>query len=573
MRPLSFMRLVVTSALLMSAAAAPQVASASGPVERLLQVMAHPSDPNVLVVRYGGASEGLLFSKDGGQTFRAMCTAVIDPMLNRISRTGQLYYPPVTMDGAGQLFVKTSDGLWVGDATGCNWKKEPAFEGKWVVGVQMDPKNPREVLSVINTTTGDGAATEAKAELMRRDAAGNWTLVGALKKPAARQRAYAGDLVVTPTPTGIRIYSSIVSSSGAIGSPEKTTVVVSDDGGKTWREGGVLPAAQEFLSLVAGDPSEPKRVLGLISVLDAPDTLLLSEDEGKTFKKYAEIHDFSGIAFGPDGRVYIGDAGDGLTAAEGGVWTAAKLGEKLTNIALGKGEVANVDCISYDPDAKKLRICKMDRFGRMDLAGGRLEELTQIEFVDELVSCRGRDLLKICEDQFNEGAAWCCVGHYPFTAFCGQYNITEQDGRRVSCGLAGREADLAAGRGPAPRDAGVQDAGTSGSDAGSADAGSGERDAGSSTNDAGGKPARTDAGSVDAGKRVDAGSDPVEEEDDKSSSDDEDDRGPRRSDDGGCSVGAGRVDAGGTGAGLLGMVALGLVIGRLCRKRRQRVQT
>ncbi|MET0339422.1 MAG: sialidase family protein [Polyangiales bacterium] len=420
-----------------------------------MQVLKNPNDPNALIVRYGIASEGLLFSRDGGHSFRALCTSAIQSGVDRISVSGQNYRHPIVIDGKGQLLVSTFDALWSDDGTGCNWKPVAGADGKWVASITIDPKT-KEAIALANVSTQDGDDLSARAELLRRTADGGFEVVGTLKTPDPLSRTYAGDLLAAVTETGTKLYAVYVSSTGPIDAPQLASVTSSEDGGKTWTE-HPLPDALQDLSLVAVDPTAPNRVLAAIKRSDIPDRLFLSEDGAKTFREYGTVQETSGVTFAPDGRVFIGDAGNASAGSTpGGVYTAAKLGQPLTKVpASTPVQSDDVDCIDYDAAAKKLRVCKLHRFGELDWTTGAFTELTQIEATAGLLECPGKDVKAICEPQLNAGSSWCCTGHYPFTGFCGEWDIRTQRGKRVACGLSGREADIAAGRGPMINDAGV----------------------------------------------------------------------------------------------------------------------
>jgi hypothetical protein len=440
----SFFRVGLAAGALSIALAATPIdnAKASGPVERLLQVLTSPTDPNALIVRYGAASEGLLFSRDGGRTFRAMCTSSIERSVSRISSGASLYTSPITIDARGNLMINTFDALWVGDGTGCKWTKDPGTEGKWLSSVEADPSKPDEVLAVANVSTGEDENLEARAELMRRDASGVWSVIGPVRKPVAGLRAYGADLIAVKTTAGTRLYVALTAASGSLEAPQRTSVAVSEDGGKTWSESKPLPASQEYMSLLAADPTQPDRLLGVVTS-GGRDALFLSQDKGKTFKAYGTGLEVSGATFAPDGRVFIGDA-----SADGGVLTAAKLGQPLTKVPAVGNASPSVDCVDYDTRANKLRVCKLNRMGELNYQTGAFTELVQFESVQGLLDCPGRDMKAACEAQLNAGPAWCCTGHYPFTGFCGEWDIQEMRGRRVACGLSGRAAEIEAGRGP-----------------------------------------------------------------------------------------------------------------------------
>jgi hypothetical protein len=506
---------------------------ASGPVERLLQVMVDPTDPQRVLLRFGAASEGFLYSEDGGRSFRVTCTEAIEPGLTRISSSRSVYLAPSLLDADGHLLVNTFDALWSDDGEGCSWTKEALQAGQRIVSMQVDPAGG-EVLAIANTATGMGDAREARSELIRRGAGGSWASVGLLRPHVATQRAFGADLVAVASAGGRRLYASVTVSVGPASAPQQTSVVVSDDGGQNWRQGNVLPQAQETLTLLAGDPLQPDRLLAVVASTGQTDQLLLSNDQGKTFSNYAELEEVSGVAFAPDGRIFVGDAGGGVAA--GAVWSAPRLGEALSRLpAPSAGDTPSVDCIGFDAQREKLLVCKVDRFGLLDPESGAFEELTRFEAVAELLDCAGKDLRAACEAQFNEGASWCCSGHFPFSGFCGGYDVTQQNGMPVACGLSGRTAELAAGRGPT-LDAGIPDAG-------SADAGPG---------------AVRDAGPAPAG---DAAADSAS------------DARARRKSGGGCALARTRRESGALDALFAGLCAFALVAARTRKVRAHGVKS
>jgi hypothetical protein len=438
------------------------VAHASGPVERLVQVLRSPADPSVVVVRYGVASEGYLYSRDGGRTFQAMCSQAITPDAdesNKLKRISSAKVPgsaATLIDSHGKLLVSQIGGLYADDGQGCAWSKD--LVGLWPTSLEQDPKSADELLAVVNMNLGMGT-TDAISELRRRAADGTWSSVGQLVTHVSGQRAYGGGLVVSKTLSNeLQLYATVTLSQGDLTAKESEVLVGSTDGGKTWSAPVPLPPPEadgEDFVLLAIDPSEPKRVLATRYHDSAPDTLVLSQDGGKTFAHYQEIQETSAVTFGADGRIYVADAGDSSSpAAVGGLWTAAKLGEPLTKVA----GTQYLDCADFDAASGKLFACQRDKFGLLDPVSGAFEKLAQIDTVASLLECPGVDMAGACSSQLNAGASWCCAGHYPFTPFCGQYDVTMRGTQRLYCGLSGRAYDQMSGRGPV--DAGVADAGT-----------------------------------------------------------------------------------------------------------------
>jgi hypothetical protein len=422
----------------------------------MVQLLAHPSDPDVLVVRFGLASEGYLYSRDGGRTFKATCSEAIDPGAkdsDKISRLSGAELPSngaTLIDQQGHVLLAHGTGFWFDDGKGCGWQKDGMLEETdWVAGIQRDPLRPDEVLAAVSLRNVDDVA------LMRRKADGSWATIGPIKQKDPNEHLLAGDLLAARTATGSRLYVAVSSDDGSITAIQRWTVYASDDGGRSWSERGGLPSAgTDRPVLMAVDPKTPSRVLAVNLQDAAADQLLLSQNDGQSFAKYGEVAAARGIAFADDGRVYIADAGD--QDLPGGLWTAAQLGAPLTKIA-NTGPLG-FDCVGVDPTSGKLRVCRQQRFGLLDPATGVFEELARLDQIEALVECTGFNLVAACEEQFNSGPSWCCVGHYAFTPFCGVYDVTRVNNTNVLCGLSGRRAEEANGNGP---DGGIEpDSGT-----------------------------------------------------------------------------------------------------------------
>jgi hypothetical protein len=520
------------------------VAHASGPVERLSQVLLHPSDPSIVVVRWGTASEGFLYSRDGGKTFAALCSGGITA-LGGIADAGSDTVTKLTsatvnsnagtlLDGEGRVHATQLGGMWSDDGTGCSWSKS-LTEG-WPTSLALDPKSG-ELLAILNVSNNMGGSYESRSLLMRRSAGGAWTSVaeaGELVEHKPGQQAYGSELKVTLTETGTRLYAAVPVSQG--NEPQQLLHIVrSDDGGKTWSMAPALPAEQaERFTLVAVDPGNPKRLLGALTDDLAADVLLLSEDEGATFTEYGQVRYLTGAAFAPDGTLYLSDQGD--ASDPGGLWTAPALGQPLTKIAGTQG----LDCVTWSQANNNFYVCQGDRVRTFDPASETIASghVVRISEVPKLLECPNSDIGAICKDQLNQGPAWCCTGHYPCTPFCDDYDVTMRGSQRVFCGKSGLAYDIMAGRTCDMQGLGTPDGGLP-----LADAGAVPRDAGS-----------LDAGLRDAG-RSDAGT--VTDE-------------PSSKSDDGCSIGEHAPQRNRVGGALTSLGLLLMVWGRNLRRRATR---
>src|SRR6185503_9190446 len=126
---------------------------------------------------------------------------------------------------------------------------------------------------------------------------------------------------------------------------------VSDDDGATWTE-HVYGAAGGLLNVQAVDPTNPDRLVisierpGDAGPLPATaDSVLVSSDQGKTFEPYLTVTEIGGVAFAPDGRVWIGDAGNGLDPTQPqGLYFAKSLEEPATKLPMSNYPV---QCLGF----------------------------------------------------------------------------------------------------------------------------------------------------------------------------------------------------------------------------------
>lgn len=418
------------------------VARASGPTERVQQVFPHPTDPNRLTVRFGMATSGYLYSTDGGKTFRAMCSTAVDPTAQGGTRIKKISLRSIAstaanaMDSAGRTMFSQYGSFYSDDGTGCSWDRVAAFDDRWAFGIQADPTAEGVVWAAVTASSTD-ATPVTTLEIARRDAEGAWTTVGPIVPPVTGEVLLDGNMLATTHEGKTRLY--VTANLGGLNGYLQH-VYVSDDEGETW-EDFQLPPAQESLALLAVDPQDADRLVGVIWRDGSADELFLSEDRGKTFAPYpgarAEIRAVSGATFDARGRFLVGDQGDGIgVVASGGLYVAERLGAPLQR---AEG-TEFVDCVHYRALTDTLYVCSYDKLSTVDPETFEARELVRFETVAGLLECPGRDLISECKDQLNEGPAWCCTGHFPFTSFCGEYDVTRlPDGRRVFCGLSGRE--------------------------------------------------------------------------------------------------------------------------------------
>jgi hypothetical protein len=397
------------------------VARASGSPERIAEILTHPTDPDVIVARYGkpGSNKGagLLFSSDGGKTFQASCADFITVGMT-LSSSDSLYKSNVHIDGTGQLFTSGStDELFVGDATGCTFEHEPGFQDTRAVSFAADPADPGALYAFVSRRKDP---EKARSYVVRRDAAGRWSEIAEVHDGRGTNDDVNGaDLIVAKSPSGSLRVAVLYNVYSYDTNANRFFVASSDDGAKTFTSHPLVRSDDDApFRLLGFDPADPSRIIALDFRTGRTDKLLLSSDGGGTFSSWAEVDTFTGMTFGEGGRVYVASTTDSLPDSAGGLFVAERVGAPLTRLR----DSLDLDCVHYRASDKQLFGCHLDKLGSVDAKTGAFTTLSRMLAVETLISCGARDAARICEEQLTAKAAWCCVGHYPWTPFCGQYD-------------------------------------------------------------------------------------------------------------------------------------------------------
>ncbi|HKU40719.1 MAG TPA: hypothetical protein VJR89_21310, partial [Polyangiales bacterium] len=253
----------------------------AGPVERMADIAVHPTNPDVIVVRYAFGGTGLLYSSDGGHNFSLLCASAIDS--TRPKADG-----PVVVGSDSHVFVGTFDTLWEDNGKGCGWASVPEIKGRWTTDMTIDASDPTRLLA-ISGNGGEGV----KNSIMRRDASGKWTEIG------TQDPIGLTSVRTVKTQKGLRIYESALRVDPSMEQPIYL-LRYSDDDGKTWTENPLpVPMKNGSFKLEAVDPSNPERVLVVEHHDKANDYLFLSRDAGKNFESYLEVSDLGALTFAP----------------------------------------------------------------------------------------------------------------------------------------------------------------------------------------------------------------------------------------------------------------------------------
>jgi hypothetical protein len=170
------------------------------------------------------------------------------------------------------------------------------------------------------------------------------------------------------------------------------------------------------MRLEAVDHGNPERLLISVSHEQLPDQLLRSDDAGASFEPYLSVTKLGGLAFLPDGRVFIGDAGDSLDSeAPYGLWAAQDLASTPESL----NATYPVRCLGYRASDQQLLACQRFAFGAVDPSDGAFKPWVQLKEVSQLLSCDGADVRASCQDTLLQ--AYCGISHFPCAPMCDAY--------------------------------------------------------------------------------------------------------------------------------------------------------
>lgn len=415
----------------------------AGPPEWLSDVAIHPSDPSVIALRYENALGGMMFSTDGGKTFR------VRPALT-FTKYGLRENVPLLLTKDGSVVLGTTEGLLRTTAQGCDPKNESGGES-WIGGLALHPKDPAVAFFV----TGDGFGTQ-RAGLWRRDAAGAASPLGANDSASLSVTGLLAVAHATATEQ-VRLVESAARVGGAAGSPMTTWVLrYSDDLGATWTE-KVVPGTGTA-RLLAVDPQDPKRMVVTFAVggsPDQPDPVLLTVNGGDSFKPYIEgVMKVGQVSVAADGRLWIADLGAG--SGTGGLWYAPRVGDAAEKVLDD-----SVHCVGHDATSAKLWVCKSHELGLFDMKARSFCRVFQMTDAASLVSCQGEILTQSPEAKEQLCGGYCGALHFASAPLCSIYNDP-----KALCGLGALKYDREAMWEPPPgagtRCAGFEKAGDAG---------------------------------------------------------------------------------------------------------------
>ncbi len=375
----------------------------AGPLEQLVQVAANETR---VVVRYDGAGGGYLLSGDGGETFALLCSAAIDDALG---------VQTMLLRADDALLVASFDGLVSDDGTGCGFARDEGLAGRWVSDLAPDPSDPDVTFAITSQ------AEPQENGIYRRLGGGPFTRFG--RFDTARPTRLR---VAEREPGQLRFYQSILRGTRTVdlgaGPVQVASYAIrySDDGAVHWTEHG-FEASTGSVRLEAVDPTDADRIVVSVTNRVTDTTLLVSDDAGATFRSYLKLVTLGGLAITPEGRVFIGDAGDlSKPMAPRGLYRAENLNEPPQQWS----DAYAVTCLGYRPADATLFACSRYVFGSVE-ADGSLRPRLKLTEVEALVECPDRDVRALCRDPLLRG--YCGTTHFPCAPMCDPYQVDLAD--------------------------------------------------------------------------------------------------------------------------------------------------
>lgn len=412
-------------------------AHASGPVEAWVGVSVDPDNTQRLMLRYDNSATktGLVYSEDGGKTFRLMCTSAMaedairalkSPSKERMSslRSSITRARRAVLVGEGRTLIASTGGLLLDDGTGCSFRDVPELSELWISGLVTPAHAPKVAYVLTN-----GTSESEREGLWRRDTDGKFThLWHSPSVPEGENWSNAGLLVGAKPGGGTRVVTTAARTrQTAAGYVLTLYALRSDDDGATFEERELEVPERAGFTLLAIDPTNGDRVLAMFTRAreggtfeDNRDSLLLSSDGGLTYAPlYDDVTALTSAVFAPDGTLWVSDAGPsgdepefprGLLRFEPGL--ASPPERMLRDDSLGCVEVESNDV---------LLLCRRLAFGRYEPTEERFTSWVELTTVDTIHSCPKQNVVADCHDQLCS-PGWCGPGHFAAAPLCSAYD-------------------------------------------------------------------------------------------------------------------------------------------------------
>jgi hypothetical protein len=252
-----------------------------------------PNDPAHFAVR---TTFGMFTTADRGKTFDYVCESAL--------RLGVEEDPMLAFTASGPLVVATFGGVLTSD-DGCSYGFVPELEGQIVLDLARSASVPDSLIAF--RLLGRGGGIYDSNVLRSEDAGESWTIFQLLPEE------YLPLTVDFGTRDASRVYLTV---RRGVDDGFDSVLLVSDDGGETFRARSIPNTADQHLAYIAGvHPNDPERLA--VRVDDLEGTVLLeTTDAGETFRSvFVGNARLTGFAYSPDGaELAFGGLDDGLWA-------------------------------------------------------------------------------------------------------------------------------------------------------------------------------------------------------------------------------------------------------------------
>ena len=423
----------------------------AGDPDELVKIAPRPPGSKVVALASMNGGNGLVYSRDGGETFSALCTRIATAVVETSRGPDPVFMPSfetliVTHDE--RVLVGSFHGLWIDDGHGCGWELLPEMRS-YVSVLVHDPLDPKIIYGA--TATGGGADNG----IFRFNEDGSFDVVGAtdtypiyslkvVELPGGGRRFYklfVTEQVLFDIDAGVpvELTDAEIPPQGTRSIPSYS-VAYSDDGAETWIEHVIGPdEGAGSLRIEAVDPTNPDRLVMSLRRFGGggtPDILLVSDDRGATRREWHSVLAVSAVTFAPDGQLWIGDSGEGSVDRSRGLWHAASTDSAPELVT----DAYKTNCAEWRDG--KLEVCSLDRYGVADLTSGELTPSFSAGTLATAHVCEDKDVVATCQQSF-------CTGrckHWPDAPFCvEQYQATLE-----SCGRPAETAPADASVAPEP---------------------------------------------------------------------------------------------------------------------------
>ena len=253
----------------------------------------HPTDPAMIVAR---TSYGLLVTRDGGAEWRWICQPAVG---------GSIFEDPtVVITSEGDLIAGVLRGMRRGSAMGCVWEyPDPDLAGRYAIDTVRDPSDAMRLLTITSSGDVDNHVWASGDEGV------SWEITS-----EPMPDILFDTIRIAPSDASVVYLSGAIPEDRVAMTPRQVFVSVSTDGGARFTHHPfVTVELEENVQLLGVDPADPMRLYAA-TVSEEDERLVVSEDGGMSFRELLVLPEVRGFAQSADGEtVWVGgDRNSGL---------------------------------------------------------------------------------------------------------------------------------------------------------------------------------------------------------------------------------------------------------------------